>query len=100
MFRAKRYVNTGFFIFAIFSAFLLSGCFMMGGMMCHGSRGQHNAHATGQAEKQPMPDSTQSNQKMKKQATYYTCPMHPQIHEAKPGSCPICGMNLVPEESK
>lgn len=25
----------------------------------------------------------------------YTCPMHPQIMEDHPGSCPICGMNLV-----
>jgi Cu2+-exporting ATPase len=25
----------------------------------------------------------------------YTCPMHPQIIEEKPGSCPICGMTLV-----
>lgn len=25
----------------------------------------------------------------------YTCSMHPQILEDKPGSCPICGMNLV-----
>lgn len=28
--------------------------------------------------------------------TTYTCPMHPQIVESEPGSCPICGMNLVP----
>lgn len=27
---------------------------------------------------------------------YYTCPMHPQIHEDHPGDCPICGMRLVP----
>lgn len=27
--------------------------------------------------------------------TYYTCPMHPQIKEAKPGNCPICGMTLI-----
>ncbi|ESQ79451.1 copper-transporting P-type ATPase [Asticcacaulis benevestitus] len=27
----------------------------------------------------------------------YTCPMHPQIHEGKPGACPICGMALEPE---
>ncbi len=27
---------------------------------------------------------------------YYTCPMHPQIHEEHPGHCPICGMTLVP----
>jgi len=26
----------------------------------------------------------------------YTCPMHPQIIMDKPGSCPICGMTLVP----
>ncbi|WP_017258206.1 efflux RND transporter periplasmic adaptor subunit [Pedobacter arcticus] len=25
----------------------------------------------------------------------YTCPMHPQIVEDQPGSCPICGMDLV-----
>ncbi len=29
-------------------------------------------------------------------AVFYTCPMHPQIREAKPGSCPICGMTLEP----
>src|SRR3546814_15233469 len=26
----------------------------------------------------------------------YTCPMHPQIVQEGPGSCPICGMDLVP----
>jgi P-type Cu+ transporter len=26
----------------------------------------------------------------------YTCPMHPQIRRAEPGSCPICGMALEP----
>ncbi|MFB9864894.1 efflux RND transporter periplasmic adaptor subunit [Rufibacter immobilis] len=25
----------------------------------------------------------------------YTCPMHPQIVEGEPGSCPVCGMDLV-----
>ncbi|MDR3372928.1 MAG: heavy metal translocating P-type ATPase [Ancalomicrobiaceae bacterium] len=27
----------------------------------------------------------------------YTCPMHPEIHHAGPGACPICGMALEPE---
>ncbi|MFO1059130.1 MAG: heavy metal translocating P-type ATPase [Dongiaceae bacterium] len=27
----------------------------------------------------------------------YTCPMHPEIRQAGPGSCPICGMALEPE---
>ena len=26
--------------------------------------------------------------------TIYTCPMHPQIRQVGPGSCPICGMTL------
>lgn len=28
--------------------------------------------------------------------TQYTCPMHPQIVQDEPGTCPICGMDLVP----
>lgn len=29
----------------------------------------------------------------------YTCPMHPQIRQVGPGSCPICGMALEPVEA-
>jgi Cu+-exporting ATPase len=39
----------------------------------------------------PMPESVPV-----KAALLYTCPMHPQIREAKPGNCPICGMTLEP----
>ncbi len=28
-------------------------------------------------------------------STYYTCSMHPQIMQNKPGKCPICGMELI-----
>ena len=28
--------------------------------------------------------------------TVYTCPMHPEIKQDKPGNSPKCGMNLVP----
>ncbi len=27
---------------------------------------------------------------------YYTCSMHPSVHQNEPGKCPICGMDLVP----
>ena len=27
----------------------------------------------------------------------YTCPMHPQIEQDRPGHCPICGMTLEPK---
>jgi P-type Cu+ transporter len=35
---------------------------------------------------EPVPDGT-----------IYTCPMHPEIRQPGPGSCPICGMALEPE---
>jgi Cu+-exporting ATPase len=28
--------------------------------------------------------------------TIYTCPMHPEIRQVGPGSCPVCGMALEP----
>jgi Cu+-exporting ATPase len=30
------------------------------------------------------------------EGTIYTCPMHPQIQQPRPGNCPICGMSLEP----
>ncbi|QFQ88909.1 heavy metal translocating P-type ATPase [Paracoccus kondratievae] len=30
------------------------------------------------------------------EGTIYTCPMHPEIRQVGPGSCPICGMGLEP----
>jgi P-type Cu+ transporter len=50
----------------------------------------HDAHHTGGTasvrEKAAVPEGT-----------IYTCPMHPQIRQAGPGNCPICGMALEPE---
>jgi Cu+-exporting ATPase len=39
------------------------------------------------AEPEPMPEGT-----------VYTCPMHPEVRQVGPGSCPICGMALEPAE--
>ncbi len=33
------------------------------------------------------------------EATLWTCSMHPQIQQPEPGSCPLCGMDLIPVES-
>jgi P-type Cu+ transporter len=30
------------------------------------------------------------------EGTTYTCPMHPEVRQVGPGSCPICGMALEP----
>jgi len=34
-----------------------------------------------------------------KPGAIYTCPMHPEIRQVGPGSCPICGMALEPAEA-
>ena len=28
--------------------------------------------------------------------TVYTCPMHPEVRQDRPGACPMCGMALEP----
>jgi Cu+-exporting ATPase len=38
-----------------------------------------------------------SEQEAVPEGTVYTCPMHPEIRQVGPGSCPICGMALEPE---
>ncbi|MEX1192572.1 MAG: efflux RND transporter periplasmic adaptor subunit [Brumimicrobium sp.] len=30
----------------------------------------------------------------------WTCSMHPQIKKKEPGDCPICGMDLIPQDSE
>jgi rubrerythrin len=39
-----------------------------------------------------------SEEKLMSGKFYYTCVMHPQIHQDKPGNCPICGMTLIRKE--
>lgn len=40
-------------------------------------------------------DSSHEGHNQSKTKVYYTCSMHPQIKEDKPGKCPICHMNLT-----
>ena len=45
---------------------------------------------------QASPETSQTAAALK--SALYTCPMHPEIVQAGPGSCPICGMALEPME--
>jgi Cu+-exporting ATPase len=52
---------------------------------------------------EPMPghshrrhDMAPARREFEPEGTIYTCPMHPQIRQIGPGSCPICGMALEP----
>jgi len=59
------------------------------GGMQHGSRpaDDHAAHYSQGAESHATTDEKKVR---------YTCPMHPEIIQTGPGSCPICGMALEP----
>jgi P-type Cu+ transporter len=51
----------------------------------------HKRHISGEAESfDTVPEDYAG--------TVYTCPMHPEIRSTEEGSCPKCGMFLVPED--
>jgi P-type Cu+ transporter len=51
---------------------------------------QQNAHAT-RSQSAQAKTTTKATEEIR-----YTCPMHPQVVQIGPGSCPICGMALEP----
>lgn len=53
----------------------------------HGHRHHH----------EKKPDAQVSVGPAGQESVIYTCPMHPQIRQLGPGTCPICGMTLEPE---
>lgn len=45
-------------------------------------------------------DEKSDNHAGENNALQYTCPMHPEVRQDRPGMCPECGMNLVPAKKK
>lgn len=48
---------------------------------------------------EPPKDAEHDHSESVEAATIWTCSMHPQIKQDKPGQCPICAMDLIPLES-
>ncbi|MGD2094721.1 MAG: heavy metal-binding domain-containing protein, partial [Phycisphaerales bacterium] len=49
-----------------------------------------------QVSSQPMTEHNQVSDSDMNQQQWWTCSMHPQIRQPKPGKCPICLMDLIP----
>jgi hypothetical protein len=77
--------------------------------------GGHGAHATGRYRHVDVgrePEATEAHQHQEEHqhqtgetaaeiaAAGYTCPMHPQVASETPGTCPHCGMALVPRKGE
>ena len=67
----------------------------------HGGADYHFCSAGCRTKFQADPEKYLSKDRAEKSpapaGTIYTCPMHPEIRQVGPGSCPICGMALEPE---
>jgi len=64
-----------------------------GGATCHHDHDDHK-HG-GEAPKDGRYDTVPAGYS----GTVYTCPMHPEVRQTKPGSCPLCGMGLELESA-
>ncbi len=61
-----------------------------------GTGGMGQAHAAAQHGARQHTASAASRSALDEKKVRYTCPMHPEIIQIGPGSCPICGMALEP----
>ncbi len=71
---ASRYLGPAL---AVLAAFVAGAALFSGGEAVEKSQASH-------AHSEPA------------DAEQWTCSMHPQIRSSEPGSCPICGMDLIP----
>ena len=63
------------------------------------SHSDHSHHCSGDHEKPSGDDRTYDRVPPGYSGVVYTCPMHPQVRQTKPGACPLCGMGLEQESA-
>ena len=75
----RRQVRRGGSLLLVLAAFLI-------GFLAHRSLG-------------PVPPSQPHAGHQRGEDKKWTCSMHPQIQQPRPGKCPLCGMDLIPTTS-
>ena len=60
----------------------------------------HSHQCSGEHEKPSGDDRKYDRVPPGYSGVVYTCPMHPQVRQTKPGACPLCGMGLEQESAR
>lgn len=78
-----------FALLAFAVLFFLMMRFGCGSHISHGGCGQHHGKHAEHGGHGAASDSG-----------IYTCPMHPEVRQPSPGTCPKCGMTLEPASKR
>ena len=84
-------VKSKYLIYILF----LAGGLLLGWLLFHNS--DTDSHASQASETgTEVHNPTHGHDLQQNEAGEWTCSMHPQIRQDKPGKCPICAMDLIP----
>lgn len=84
-------VKSKYLIYILF----LAGGLLLGWLLFHNSdTDSHTSQASETGTE--VHDPTHGHDLQQNEAGEWTCSMHPQIRQDKPGKCPICAMDLIP----
>ena len=84
-------VKSKYLIYILF----LAGGLLLGWLLFHNS--DTDSHASQASETgTEVHNPTHGHDLQQNEAGEWTCSMHPQIRQDKPGKCPICDMDLIP----